>query len=252
MTESTPLRSLIGGIGLTEVHVYDQRPAPDGLCSGCPHVHAVTDEGYFVLSGCGWVEFHDRHHGYRKLDLAPGDYAHFPPLVMHRLVSTDALVILGMMGNAGLAERGEARIYFGSDVDDSPERFADLMSLPRTLGLRGALDRRDASVKAYLALLALWEQNRSAYFAELERFFTCHCQAIAAKAEELNAAVEQGPRASAHATSQRLLALPRMTDTRSDVFFHRHASEEALGMCGVLRPVLRLDRLTSEGGSTVR
>ena len=33
---------LIGGIGLTEVHVYAQRPAPDGSFSGCPHVHVVA------------------------------------------------------------------------------------------------------------------------------------------------------------------------------------------------------------------
>ncbi len=129
MTEATRHPSLIGGIGLTEVHVYSQRPAPDGLFSGCPHVHAVTDEGYFVLSGQGWVEFHDRDHGCRRLDLAPGDYVHFPPLVMHRLVSTDALVILGIMGNGGLAERGEARIYFGPEVDASPTRFVPCSAL---------------------------------------------------------------------------------------------------------------------------
>ena len=88
------------------VYVYAQRAAPDGLYSGCPHVHAVTDEGYFVLQGHGSVEFHDLESGYRKLDLEPGQYVHFPPLVMHRLISDGELVILGMMGNAGLAEAG--------------------------------------------------------------------------------------------------------------------------------------------------
>jgi hypothetical protein len=243
MTDPNSSQSLIGGIGLTEVHVYNQRPAPDGLYSGCPHVHAVTDEGYYVLSGQGWVEFHDLDHGYRKLPLAPGDYAHFPPLVMHRLVSTEALVILGIMGNGGLAERGEARIYFGPDVDASPERFAELVSLPRTRGLEGALDRRDAAVTAYQALLELWEKDRPAYFAELGRFFACHCAAIAAKADDFHRAVDQGPRAWAHATGERLKALPGMSEPGGDVFFHKHGSEEALGMCGVLRPMLRLNRL---------
>lgn len=243
MTHDTPLSGLIGGIGLTEVHVYTQRPAPDGLCSGCPHVHAVTDEGYFVLSGRGWVEFHDRVHGYRKLMLAPGDYVHFPPLVMHRLVSTDALVILGIMGNAGLAERGEARIYFGREVDDDPARFTELVNLPRTAGLEGALARRDAAVAAYQNLLAMWESDRPAYFAELDRFFSCHGAAIAAKAEELHAQVKQGPYAWARATSDRLTALPQLASTRPDVFVNRRGSEQALGMCGVLRPMLRLDML---------
>jgi hypothetical protein len=243
MTNPSSPQSLIGGIGLTEVHVYNQRPAPDGLCSGCPHVHAVTDEGYYVLSGHGWVEFHDLNHGFRKLTLAPGDYAHFPPLVMHRLVSAENLVILGIMGNGGLAERGEARIYFGPEVEASPERFAELMSLPRARGLEGALDRRDAAVTAYQSLLILWDQDRPAYFAELERFFTCHCAAIAAKAGEMHLAVDQGPRAWAHTTGERLKALPQMSKPGGDVFFHKHGSEEALGMCGVLRPMLRLDRL---------
>ncbi len=99
---SEPL-GLIGGIGLTEVYVYAQRPAPDGLFSGCPHVHAVTDEGYFVLQRTGFVEFHDLESGHRKLPLEPGQYVHFPPLILHRLVSDGNLIILGMMGNAGLA-----------------------------------------------------------------------------------------------------------------------------------------------------
>lgn len=246
MTETAHHQSLIGGIGLTEVHVYNQRPAPDGLFSGCPHVHAITDEGYFVLSGRGWVEFHDRGHGYQRLDLAPGDYVHFPPLVLHRLVSTDALIILGIMGNGGLAERGEARIYFGPEVDASPERFAELVNLPRDRGLEGALDRRDCAVTAYQELFALWERDRPAYFAELERFFACHCAAIATKSDELRTEVERGPQAWARGTTDRLSALPQMFETRGDVFFNRRGSEEALGMCGVLRPMLRLNRLGEE------
>ncbi|MEN6310678.1 MAG: cupin domain-containing protein, partial [Acidobacteriota bacterium] len=111
---------IIGGIGLTRLTVYDQRPAPDGLNSGSPHVHAVTDEGYYVMSGSGRVEFNDLEHGLRTVELAPGRYLQFPPGVLHRLVNTDHLVILVVRGNAGLAERGDARIYFGRDVDGDP------------------------------------------------------------------------------------------------------------------------------------
>ncbi len=170
---SQPL-GLIGGIGLTEVHVYAQRPSPDNRFSGCPHVHAVTDEGYFVLQGTGSVEFHDLTTGFRTLDLAPGHYVHFPPLIMHRLISDGDLVILGMMGNAGLAERGEARIYFGPEVDADPARFEELLSLPKRLGLEGARQRRDAAVAAYQNLMRLWQDDRPAYFAELNRFFAVH------------------------------------------------------------------------------
>lgn len=170
-TDPTQPIGLIGGIGLTEVHVYAQRAAPDGKFSGCPHMHAVTDEGYFVLKGQGAVEFHDLEHGYRRMPLEPGQYVHFSPLVMHRLISDGELVILGMMGNAGLAEAGEARIYFGPKIDEDAEAFAKCVGLPKALGLEGALQRRDKAVEGYLGLMKLWEDDRDAYFKELKRFF---------------------------------------------------------------------------------
>ncbi|TVR53926.1 MAG: cupin domain-containing protein [Puniceicoccaceae bacterium] len=234
---------LIGGIGLTEVHVYAQRPAPDGLYSGCPHVHAVTDEGYFVLRGRGRVEFHDPERGFRILELGPGDYAHFPPLVMHRLISDGDLVILGMMGNAGLAEAGEARIYFGPEVDADPESFARLVALPRERGLEGALERRDAAVRAYAGLLRRWEEDRRAYAAELERFFGVHCHAMASLRATFEEKVRQGPSAWAAATLERLRGLPGRPAAEGGVFINRAGTESAFGMCGVLRPLLRLEAL---------
>lgn len=232
---------LIGGIGLTEVHVYAQHAAPDGLFSGCPHVHAVTDEGYFVLQGSGAVEFHDLEHGYRKLALEPGQYVHFPPLVMHRLISDGELVILGMMGNAGLAEAGEARIYFGPEIDDDPEVFAKHVGLPKTLGLEGALQRRDKAVEGYIGLMKLWESDRDAYFAELRRFFDAHCRAMHKIAPELAQRVEQGPAAWTRDTRTRIEGLPAQTRVKPIVKLSRRGDESALGMCGVLRPITALD-----------
>ena len=138
--------SLIGGIGITRVTVYEQKPGPDGLTSGCPHLHALTDEAYYVISGAGWVEFFDADNGLRKLELSRGMYVHFPPLVMHRIVSREGLTILGLMGNAGLAERGDARIFFGPEADQDESIYNELKALPKKLGLEGALRRRDASV----------------------------------------------------------------------------------------------------------
>ena len=244
----TQTLGLIGGIGLTEVHVYAQRRAPDGQFSGCPHVHAVTDEGYFVLQGTGRVEFHDLDNGPRVLELRPGDYVHFPPMVMHRLVSDGDLVILGMMGNAGLAERGEARIYFGREADENEARFAELVSLPREQGLEGALARRDAAVAGYQELLQLWETDRDAYFAELRRFFAKHCEAMAAKRGEFSEQIEGGPLAWGRLTKLRVDALPALPETPAEVHLSRRGSESALGMCGVLRPILRLERVASAAG----
>jgi len=237
--EAAPI-GLIGGIGLTEVRVYTQRRAPDGRFSGCPHVHGVTDEGYFVLQGTGAVEFHDLEHGFRTLRLEPGDYVHFPPLVMHRLISDGGLVILGMMGNAGLAEGGDARIYFGPEADQDAKAFDRLVSLPRREGLEGALKRRDAAVEGYQHLLRLWEDDREGYFAELRRFFDRHCAAIAAEAESFDAKVRSGPMSWAEATRRRLAALPDRPDVPAEVKANRRGSESALGMCGTLRPILSL------------
>ena len=238
---------LIGGIGLTEVRVYAQRPAPDGRFSGCPHVHAVCDEAYFVLRGSGSVEFNDLATGYRTHALAPGDYVHFPPMVMHRLVSDGDLVILGMMGAAGLPERGEARIYFGAGVDADSQMFARFASLPREHGLEGALRRRDASVAAYLQLMQLWRDDRGAYFAELRRFFTVHAEAMAAARETLLEQVRRGPLAWAEQTERRVRQLPALPappdDARLIELNRRDGTDSSLGMCGVLRPIVALEQL---------
>jgi mannose-6-phosphate isomerase-like protein (cupin superfamily) len=237
---------LIGGIGLTEVHVYAQRRAPDGAFSGCPHVHAVTDEGYFVLQGTGEVEFHDLTNGFRTLSLEPGQYVHFPPLVMHRLISNGDLIILGLMGNAGLAERGEARIYFGPEVDADPAKFAQLVSLPKQQGLEGALQRRDAAVSAYQQFMNLWQQDRDAYFAELKRFIDLHCCEMGKVANTLLSQVQAGPMSWAEATAARIRALPARSNAPPEVHLNRRGPESAFGMCGVLRPMLSLESLRQE------
>src|SRR5262245_11259584 len=152
--------NLIAGIGLTHLAVYDQRPAPDGLNSGCAHVHAVTDEAYFVLSGEGAIELHDIEHGFRSVPLRPGSLVQFAPGTVHRAVNRGGLNVLCLMGNAGLAERGDARIWFGPEVDADAQAYERLWRLPAEKGLDGALDRRGRSVTAYMRLLRLWEDDR--------------------------------------------------------------------------------------------
>ena len=185
---------LISGIGLTQLTVYDQRPAPDGLMSGSPHVHAVTDEGYYVMSGKGRVELHDLENGFRTVDLLPGRYLQFPPGTLHRLVNTDHLVLLVVMGNAGLAERGDARIYFGKKVDDDPAEFARLTGLAKANGLEGALDRRDAAIRAYSGPHRALGEGPEGLFEELERFIGVHMKAAARHAPGLRRGRRSRPR----------------------------------------------------------
>ena len=229
-------QDLISGIGLTELTVYDQRPAPDGLMSGSPHVHAVTDEGYYVLSGKGRVELHDLAGGFRSVDLLPGRYVQFPPGTVHRLVSTDRLVLLVVMGNAGLAEHGDARIYFGRDVDDDPAEFARLNGLAGARGLEGALDRRDAAVRAYSRLLELWAGDRPAYFRELGRFIGLHMKAAAGLRREFSEAVASGPAAWGERFRRRVGSLPAEAGEGAPIL-HTPSAGATPGMCGLLRPV---------------
>ena len=228
---------LIGGIGLTHLTVYDQRPAPDGAMSGSPHVHAVTDEGYYVVSGRGRVELHDLESGFRAVELLPGRYVQFPPGVVHRLVSEDKLVLLVVMGNAGLAERGDARIYFGRAVDEDQAEFARLTGLAKAKGLEGALDRRDAAVRAYAGLVGLWSKDRKGYFLELERFIGVHGRAAAALRGRFAEAVEAGPVAWSERFRGRVEALPAAGGGGRAPVLHVPPAEPTLGMCGLLRPV---------------
>jgi len=237
---------IISGIGLTHLTVYDQRPAPDGRMSGSPHVHAVTDEGYYVMSGRGQVELHDLENGFRTVDLSPGRYVQFPPGTLHRLVNTDHLVLLVVMGNAGLAERGDARIYFGKAVDDDPAEFDRLTGLAKAKGLEGALDRRDAAIRAYMGLVELWTKDQPAYYVELARFIRVHRKAAAHQVSSFGRAVEAGPMAWGQRFRKRLENLPGGSEEAGPVL-HVPTGETTLGMCGVLRPVTTLDPVGPAG-----
>jgi len=232
-------QGLIGGIGLTHLTVYEQRKAPDGLNSGSPHVHGITDEAYYILSGKGRVELHDAEHGFRTVDLKPGDYLQFPPLTLHRIISTDKLTILAVMGNAGLAEKGDARIYFGKAVDDDPAEYARLAGLAKANGLEGALDRRDAAVTAYVGLMELWKTDKQAYVTELKRFTDVHLRALEKLKPAFGEAVQQGPLRWGKLTEQRLADLPGANQSLEPAS-HDLESDFAYGMCGVLRPFLTL------------
>jgi hypothetical protein len=119
------------------------------------------------------------------------------------------------------------------------------MSLPRTKGLDGALERRDAAVAAYQHLMNLWNTDRDAYFAEVRRFFRVHADAMAAVRETLLEQVRRGPLAWAEQTSARIRQLPALPIDPRPIEVNRRdeTAEPALGMCGVLRPIVSLQQL---------
>jgi hypothetical protein len=140
--------TLLGGIGLTHLAVYQDVAGPDGVHGGCAHIHALTPEAYFGISGSGAIELHDAKLGYRRQSIDKGTFVQFPPGTLHRSISTDHLEVLAVMGNGGLAESGDARIYFGKEVDDTPGEYEKLRDLVQK-GREGARQRRDISAMAH-------------------------------------------------------------------------------------------------------
>lgn len=234
--QSASAIGLIGGLGMTRVSVYDQRAAPDGQQSGCPHLHAICAEAYYVLEGRGHVELHDLERGMYVVELEAGTFLQFPPRVLHRIVSEDGLVILGIMSNAGLAENGDARIYFGPETDADPEAYGTAVGLV-SKGLEGALERRDLAVNGYLPLLELWESERDAYFKELERFIRLHVEAVEADPDKYQPYIEAGPKGWGLHTEELLKGAGDPTQQDGPVVKNVPAKEHHLGMCGILHPV---------------
>jgi len=226
---------LIGGLGMTNVTVYDQRVSPDGKHGGCPHLHAICAEAYYVLSGNGLVELHNLKHGLREVRLQAGTYLQFPPNTLHRLVNEDKLVILGIMSNAGLAENGDARIYFGPAIDADPTAYAECIALV-SKGLEGALERRDRAVEGYQYLLKLWERDRDGYFAELKRFIDLHRESANSQREKFSTYVANGPREWAD-FAETLLGGHCPNSHGNQIIHHLPSDPPRLGMCGTLQPV---------------
>lgn len=230
--------ALLGGIGLTHLTVYHEQSGPDGVHAGCAHIHALTPEAYFGVSGEGAIELHDLERGYRRLTIRKGTFVQFPPGTLHRSVSTDHLEVLAIMGNGGLAERGDARIYFGKDVDHAPDEYERLRALVRS-GIDGAMARRDASALAYGKLMELLETDKPAYTIELERFINAHRSSIIEKTPAFKQAIMDGPFTAGEQALDHLAALTGgepNTDLKTGLTNIAEA-DVVYGMCGTLRQI---------------
>lgn len=235
---------ILGGIGLTHLSVYQAQEGPDGVHAGCAHIHALTPEAYFGVSGEGAIELHDLENGFRRLPINKGTFVQFEPATLHRSISIDHLEVLAIMGNGGLAERGDARIYFGEAVDEIPGEYERLRGLVSS-GYDGAMQRRDASAKAYAMLMHLWADDRSAYFAELQRFIGVHENAIVNKKAEFKPVIENGPVRVGETALAALAALGNSSVSKRASAATANVNDVGvvLGMCGELRQVERLTPL---------
>jgi len=230
---------IVGGIGLARITVYDQRPGPDGLFSGAPYMRAVTDEGFYVMSGTGRLEIHDVRKGFRSINLSPGRYVQVPPCTLLRLVGTDHLVVLSLRAGPG-KEAGEedVRLYFGQVADENPAEYERLAGGAGAEGLEGALKRRDEAVRAYGSFFSLWSFDRVAYYKELERFVGHVLNAAAAGRTQLGDGTAGSGWTARHRA--RLKDLPLNRDEIPAVFSFP-PEKESLGWSGLVLRVTSLD-----------
>ncbi len=232
------MNPVIGGISITGVQVYDQRPSPDGNLGGCPHLHAVAHEVYMIRSGNGWVEFHEPERGMWTEELRPGDVLQFPPGILHRIVTKEHLEIIALLSHAGLAEAGDARIWFGPETDADEATYRAAAQLPDNPSVEDALDRRDRSVAAYQQLVAWWQEDKPRYRQELTAFRNRHGRAMAAR-DDLKERLLQAHPAWGEEGLQRLAGLPQITPDYAPRRWALYGDEPPrLGMCGLLRCVL--------------
>jgi len=223
---------VVGGIGLTRITVYEQRPGPDGLNAGAPMIHAVLDEGFYVMNGSGRIELHDIQRGSRSINLSPGRFVQVPPCTLYRLVSSDHLVVLSLTAASVTAEADDTRIYFGKDVDTNPAEYDRLSGLAATEGLEGALKRRDEAVRAYELFAGLWKIDKPTYYMELERFVGRQLDAAGPKRAALDKAVAGGPGAWAARYQARIKDLPLNRGEMPPVF-HFPPDAETPGVSGM-------------------
>ena len=233
---------LVGGIALTRIAVFEQRPGPDGLHSGAPLIHAVFDEGFYAVSGSGRIELHDVHRGFRSINLSPGRYVQVPPCTLYRLISSDHLVVLSLAAARAPAEADDTRIYFGKDVDVNPAEYDRLNGLAAKNGLEGALARRDEAVRAYMFFASLWKVDKPTYFMELERFVGRQLDAAGPKRAGLDKAVAEGPAAWVARYQARVKDLP-LNRNEMPPMFHFPPDAETPGASGMCLPVLILEQI---------
>ena len=225
-----------GGTSLSFLDVYTSA-APDGICSGSPHMHTASTECYIAVGGRG--QLHSlTSEGYRETDLEPGRIAWFTPGTIHRAVNLDSAQLVVLMSNAGLPEAGDAVMTFPAEHLASPEAYRAAAALPAD-GTEeeiaaAAERRRDLAVQGYLvirdALLAGDE-------APLREFRERAAEIVADRVASWNGIVESGPLAQAQNTMEILAKMTSGDASHLEDAFVAGDLEPArkFGMCGRLR-----------------
>lgn len=229
---ATALR-LPGANTITRLRVYDT-VGPDGQRGGTPHFHLMCSETYFVLEGSGAVELIDGA-GFARVALEPYSALVFSPGTIHRLINPNGdLLILVLMANAGLPERGDNVVCFPDEFLSDDARFAQAMKINSP---EEAYRRKDRGIEGFLTLKAAFEQSVESGRAALRRIYQHAAARTAGQRAEWADVVRQGALAQ---TKQSLDHLSDLADKDIGYLFDArhaliHANESPkLGFCGHL------------------
>ncbi len=224
-------RTLPGGTLVSRVAIY-QSPSVDSQRGGTPHLHLACDEMYYVLSGEGAVELITSA-GVARRRLAPGDAICFTPGTIHRAINGDGnLVVLVVMQNKGLPERGDAAVCFPRRVLADREAYQEAMKVDDDAT---AERRRDLGVEGFLELKRAFERSAADGREALDAFYHTAIDRTAHRYEDWERAVEEGPAAEVSRTRRTLERLKAgSTEPLQDGHFFGAAtgSHQGYGFCG--------------------
>jgi mannose-6-phosphate isomerase-like protein (cupin superfamily) len=146
---------LPAGVGLTHMKVYDD-VGPDGIIGGAPHLHAVSSEIYFVISGTGSIELLDID-GLSTVELVPNKVVFFRPGVVHRVINPNRnLHLLSITQNGGLPERGDFVLTFPRELLSNPAAYNKAV---RVTDYKEAIRRRDLAVEGFTPLREAFKKD---------------------------------------------------------------------------------------------
>lgn len=213
MTHATAA-GLLAGIGLSQVRVYSTE-APDGQCSGTPHLHVACSELYFPLRGTGAAEFLTAD-GPQRVSLQPGAPVQFTPGTVHRLISgPDPLEILVIMENGHLNEHGDVVFAFPDEDLADAATYAKLAwtGPPEAPDMAAVERRRDRAVTGFTQRASAWQRDPGVGLAQLERLHELAVTLVAPAAARWPRLIARGPASAAAALAARAEAAAER-DTR--------------------------------------
>ena len=191
------------------------------------------------MSGKGRVELHDLEGGFRSVDLLPGRYLQFPPGVLHSPGQHRPPCSARSHGQRRSGREGRRPDLFRQGRRRRSGRVSTGSVRPGQgpKGSKGALDRRDAAIRAYMGLVELWTKDQPAYYMELARFIRVHMQGRGPPGVELRPCRRGRPDGLGPAVPQAARIPAAAESEEAGPVLHVPSGSTTLGMCGILRPV---------------